>query len=160
MPKYTPAIEKLKVKKVVKSLLKNELNSAAVARERGTTRQNESKKARRAPVKKNLIALANKMGLSDTRLIKKHKQLLDAKKLQTCDIYIQDNNGVMKMNKNSNDFIEVDDNQAQGNALKLAYQIKGHLKENVVVETKTILTAEKKEEILAGIRAAVNAGLI
>lgn len=50
MPKYTPGREKIAVKEVAKSFIENNLNSAAVARLRGTTPQNESKKIRRKVV--------------------------------------------------------------------------------------------------------------
>lgn len=74
--------------------------------------------------------LMDKKGLSDDVLLEKHKQLLESKKLQTCDIYIKDENGKLVINKNSNDFIEVEDNQAQLGALKLAYQVKERLTNN------------------------------
>lgn len=80
MPKYTYKVEKLKAEQVSKNLLENGLNAAAVARQRGTSRQNEAKKARRKPVqdclqkfltskelKKTLIEVAIS-GMKATRL--------------------------------------------------------------------------------------------
>jgi hypothetical protein len=51
MPEYTKKREILGASQVAKSLLENDLNAAAVARQRGTTRQNENKKARSKPVR-------------------------------------------------------------------------------------------------------------
>ena len=59
MPKYTLEREKIEVEQVAKSLLENGLNSAAVARLRGTTRQNESKKARQKSVQDCIKSFLN-----------------------------------------------------------------------------------------------------
>ena len=144
MPKYKASTAKLKAKKLVKAYSKAGFNQSRLAKREGVSQAAIHDRLSKAPVQKTLIALANKMGLSDRRLVKKHNQLLDAKRTQSCDVYIQNENGKYKVNENSNDFIEVDDNQAQANALKLAYQIKGHLKDNIDQSQHIHLTIEEK----------------
>lgn len=74
--------------------------------------------------------LKEKAGLSDDKLLDKHKQLLEAKRLHACDVHIKKGeSGKYEINENSNDFIEVEDNQVQLGALKLGYQINGRIKE-------------------------------
>ena len=83
--------------------------------------------------------LMDKMGLTVEEDIEDLKRLRRAKRLHVCDIYIKDDNGKLKINKNSNDFIEVDDNPTQLKALELTLKLKGHLKEkdrgNVIQQT-------------------------
>lgn len=57
MPKYKKSTERLKAKQVAKSFLKHNLNVSAVAQERGTSRQNESKLLRRKPVRDALTRM-------------------------------------------------------------------------------------------------------
>jgi len=78
--------------------------------------------------------LMEKMGLTEEEDIKDLKRLRKAKKLHACDIFIRDDNGKLKVNKNSNDFIEIDDNQAQLKALELTQKMKGRLKDGIVVD--------------------------
>lgn len=106
-------------------------------------------------------ALKKKFGLTDEFLLKKHLQLINAKRNQACDVYIKkDADGKYVVNENSNDFIEVEDNQVQVQALKLAYEINGKIKPKIDQSTHLHLTVEKREEIVAGIRDAVKAGLV
>jgi phage terminase small subunit len=71
--------------------------------------------------------IKKKNGLTDEFLLQKHMQLINAKRFQSCDVYVSKENGGYKINENSNDLIEVDDNQVQVQALKLAYEINGKL---------------------------------
>jgi len=74
--------------------------------------------------------LMDKMGLDTEEDIKDLIRLRKAKRLQSCDVYVQkDENGEYKINENSNDFMEVDDNNAQLKALELTCKLKGRLKE-------------------------------
>jgi hypothetical protein len=63
--------------------------------------------------------------LDDNRFCKKLDQLLEAKKIQSCNLLVKKDpdSGEMTVNENSNDFIEVDDNYAQTQALKILGQL-------------------------------------
>src|SRR3990167_5354636 len=105
----------------------------------------------------NSIATENlsKLGLTLTDLMNRHpdlsniddlndlQRLSHAKKFQDCDVFIKDENGKLKINKNSNDFIEVDDNQTQSKILELRLKLKGHLRNenqtNIQVNLQTVL---------------------
>lgn len=71
-------------------------------------------------------------GMSDEDDLNHLVRLKTAQKIHACDIHIKkDGKSGYKINKNSNDFIEVDDNNVQLSAVKLSVQLKGHLKEKV-----------------------------
>ena len=75
-----------------------------------------------------IAEIKRKNGLTDEFLLKKHMQLINAQKSQVCDVYVrQEADGTYKVEENKNSFIEVDDNQVQVQALKLAYDINGKL---------------------------------
>lgn len=80
-----------------------------------------------AKLKITMPELLARMGLTDEEDAKDLKRLRKAQKLQVCDIYVTDNNGKPKLNRNSNDFIEVNDNQTQLKALELTNKLKGRL---------------------------------
>jgi phage terminase small subunit len=88
--------------------------------------------------------LKKKAGLTDEFLLKKHIQLINAKKFQSCDVYVSQEGGKYKVNENSNDFIEVDDNQVQIQALKLAYEINGKLIKKIEHSGEVKLTQEER----------------
>ena len=75
-------------------------------------------------------------GLTDDLLLTKHKQLLEAKRVQSCQIFVTKENGKVVLNKNSDDFIEIEDNPVQLGALKLAYQINNKLNNVLVDQSK------------------------
>lgn len=77
------------------------------------------------------LDLIERMGLTNEEDVADLKRLRKAKRLHACDVMIHDENGQLKVNKNSNDWIEVDDNQSQLKALELTLKLKGHLKEKV-----------------------------
>lgn len=77
--------------------------------------------------------IKKKNGLTEELLLQKHLQLLNAKRTQSCDVHIKNENGKWVANENSNDFIEVDDNNVQLGALKLAYELEGKLKQKLEV---------------------------
>lgn len=71
-------------------------------------------------------------GMSDEDDLNHLVKLKNAQRIQTCDIYVKKGKGSgYKINKNSNDFIEVDDNKTQLGALNLSLKLKGHLKDKV-----------------------------
>ena len=79
----------------------------------------------------SLPDLMDSMGLTDEEDVKDLQRLRKAQKLQTCDIYVKKEDGKVTINKNSNDFIEVDDNAIQIKALELSLRLKGRLKDKV-----------------------------
>jgi hypothetical protein len=120
---------------------------------------NASEAARKAGYKKDVSGRENlqnptilaaierikeKNGLTEERLLEKHVQLLDAKRIQACDVYVKNANGRWVVNKNSNDFIEVDDFNVQLGALKLAYDINGKLKQKVKHSDEITLTNDER----------------
>lgn len=74
--------------------------------------------------------LMEKTGLGIEEDIEDLKRLSKSKRPISADIFIRDENGELKVNKNSNDWVEVDDNHAQLKALELRLKLKGKLKEN------------------------------
>ena len=95
MPKYTPAIEELKAKKVSNSLLENGLNAAQVARLRGTSRQNEAKKARSKPVRDCLAKFLDSPKLKE-KLVEVGMEGLNAEKPLGATILLQKDGEIMK----------------------------------------------------------------
>ena len=68
-----------------------------------------------------------RMGLSDEQDVADLIRLRNAKKVQSCDLFVKDENGKLTINKNSNDFIEVDDNATQLKALELTMKLKNRI---------------------------------
>lgn len=75
MPRYSPKREELEAQRLSKDFLKNGANGAEVARQRGTTRQNENMKLRRKPVQDKLQKLIDKY-IPDDLVLKQHSALL------------------------------------------------------------------------------------
>ena len=130
MPNYTKEEKENRAKLLVKSCLDKGLNQSAVAREKGISQQAINQRMHKPAVRSALQEAFRKIGISTRYKAKKFKELLEQKKLQDCDIFIKDENGKLKVNKNSNDFIEVEDGNVRLGALKLLCQVEGDLKEN------------------------------
>lgn len=108
-----------------------------------------------------LEKLKEKAGLTDEYLLQKHKELLEAQKLHSCNIFVKkDKAGKYVINKNSDDFIEVPDSNVQLGALKLAFQLNGKLKDretdpsgagtNIIIvrpDSKETTKVRKREDI-------------
>ena len=99
--------------------------------------------------------IKEKNGLTEDRLLQKHMQLLDAKRTQACDVYVKNKNGKWVVNENSNDFIEVDDNNVQLGALRLAYEINGKLKNKTEHSLEITITKEEVDARVSRIREAL-----
>ena len=84
--------------------------------------------------------LMARFGLSDEEDVRDLARLRKAKRLQSCDVYVKEEDGEFKINENSNDFIEVEDNKVQLDALKLSLQLKGALVDKVKHEGEIGLT--------------------
>ena len=78
MPKYTPGVERIRARQVSKSFIKSGMNASAIARQRGTTPQNEAKKIRRQPVQDALQEYINSPKLK-AKLIAVSNEGLSAK---------------------------------------------------------------------------------
>jgi len=93
--------------------------------------------------------------LTHQRVADKINKLLDAKKIQTCDVYVkQDRNGKWKVNRNSNDFIEVDDNQAQQKALDTLIKVQRIIENNQNSEDDENKSESFEETFIKMIREA------
>lgn len=130
MPKLKTETAKFRALNLTKSLLANHLNQSAVARQEGVTKSAINQRMQHLPVRTPLQAAFRRVGISTRYKAKKFKELLEAKKLQDCDVFIKDENGKLKVNRNSNDFIEVEDNNTRITTLRLLCQVEGDLKEN------------------------------
>jgi len=90
--------------------------------------------------------------LTDIDDLKDLRRLSHAKKIQDCDIFVKGEDGKLRINKNSNDFIEVDDNQVQAKILELRLKLKGHLHTDTHIDqsqhlTVTMTEMEKSERL-------------
>jgi hypothetical protein len=122
--------------------------------------------------KRTMAEQFDAVGLTDTRIAEEiTNHALGAVKIQSADVYVQNENGRWVVNENSNDFIEVDDNQTRLRALELASKMKKHLVESkngngnggdqivsiVVKLDSQEATAEDVERIANGITVQTNA---
>ena len=131
MPAPTIEKRKARAKLVVKSCFNNRFNQSDVARELGVTQQAISKQFTHNPfVQTELQKALRQVGLSTKYRAKKFKKLLEAKRFQSCDVYVQNDDGKYKINENSNDFIEIDDNITQLGTLRLLCQVENDIKES------------------------------
>ena len=96
-----------------------------------------------------------RMGLTDEEDVADLIRLRKAQKVQRCDVYLKNVDGKMVINKNSNDFIDVDDNQTQLKALEMTLKLKSKFpKDKVEVSGNITMTPEqlaKGKEILTKI---------
>ena len=130
MPRLKPITEKLKAIILTKPYIQNGLNQSALARERGVSRATINEQVHKPAVRSALQEAFRKIGISTRYKAKKFKELLEAKRPIACDVFIRNENGKLKVNKNSNDWIEVEDNNARVATLRLLSQVEGDLKEN------------------------------
>lgn len=100
----------------------------------------------------SLIDMMNQtQGLTDEDDIKDLARLRKCKRPIAADVFIRNEDGELKVNKSSNDWIEVDDNQSQIKTLELCLKLKGKLKEdskgngNGHGETTIIIIRDGKE---------------
>lgn len=79
--------------------------------------------------KVSIAEALDKVGLTDDVIASEVARIaMGAKKVQGCDVYIEDDNGKWVVNQNSSDFIDVDDEKTRLEALKLASVLKKHIK--------------------------------
>jgi len=131
MPKYFTDTRKARAKLVARSCVKHSFKQSAVAKELGVTHQAISKQVNHNPIVRTELQKAlRQVGLSTKYRAKKFKKLLEAKRFQSCDVYVQNDDGKYKINENSNDFIEIDDNITQLGTLRLLCQVENDIKEN------------------------------
>ena len=71
--------------------------------------------------------LLDKNGLTDQKIIDKLNQLIDAKRVQSCNILIKKEDGKVIPQENPNDFIEVEDNHVQADMVKFLCKLKERL---------------------------------
>ena len=131
MPKYKPETEKVKAEINAKQYIASGFNQTEMANRLGRNPSTICRNVDRLPVRNALQQAFRKIGISTRYKAKKFKELLEAKKIQDCDIFVKDENGKLKVNRNSNDFIEVEDNTTRVATLRLLCQVEGDVdKEN------------------------------
>ena len=130
MPKLKIITEKQRAQNLLKPLFRNNLNQSATARELGVSQATINEKYHRPIVQSALQQAFRKVGISTRYKAKKFKELLESKRPIACDVFIRNKNGKLKVNKNSNDWIEVEDNNARVSTLRLLCQVQGDIKEN------------------------------
>ena len=129
----------LKQTKFIKYYFENGGNATQAARQAGYKGNDQTlcvvggENLRKPFILAAIEEIKKKNGLTEELLLQKHLQLLNAKRTQSCDVHIKNENGKWVANENSNDFIEVDDNNVQLGALKLAYELEGKLKQKLEV---------------------------
>src|SRR3990167_1782040 len=121
-------LQELKAVRVSKAVIESNGNLAVAAKKLGVARQSVRNQIHKPAVQKTIINLLNKAGATDNKIAAKLVALMNAKKFQSCDVYVKEGkDGKYEINENSNDFIEVDDNQAQLKAVELVLKTKRHL---------------------------------
>jgi len=88
-----------------------------ILEEAGYSKQTARTQQKKTIEQKGTQEALKEVGIDKGRLSKKFNVLLDAKKIQYCDIHVTNENGELKVNK-SNDFIEVEDYNIQLQAAK------------------------------------------
>jgi hypothetical protein len=114
MPKIGPELKKIRAEELSNIVIKHKGNLASAARELGVSRQNVRQNINTPEVKKTLAEKCDKYKLTDSRILKKLDVLMDATTM------VSGGKGMPP--------IEVEDNTAQLNTVKVVLQIKGHLK--------------------------------
>lgn len=143
----------LKQERFVKEIVKDG-NGARAAREAGyskkSAKQIASENFTKPYIRRSIQEELDRIGITDAFLAKYLKKKLTAKKLQDCDVFIKNENGKYKINKNSNDFIEVDDNTNQLRACENILKLKKHLNnsESTISSEITINVWDKAIQIL------------
>ena len=82
-------------------------------------------------IESDMRNVAERQGLTDRALVAFAIKGMQATRLQTCDIYVKDENGKLKINKNSNDFIEVPDWAARHRFFNTICELSGRLKTQI-----------------------------
>ena len=143
-------LQELKKKKLCKAVIESGGNLTQAAKKLGITQQSVSKQIHKPAVQQTIIAILNKAGATDNKIATKLVKLMDAKKLQACDVYVKEGeDGKYEINENSNDFIEVDDNQAQLKAIELLLKTKRHLDSDVPIPTPQVQVNVGEIKIMA-----------
>ena len=100
-------------------------------------------------VNESIVLALEKAGLTDKYQSEEMYKLTQANKVISADIFIRDENGKLTVNKNSNDWIEIPDNQSRINAHKHISELKGRAKGDInittVINDRDKLTPEIEE---------------
>lgn len=115
MPKYRPETEKAKTKSLIKAYSKSGFNQSRLAEKEGVSQAAISQRLKRAPVKKTMAELLDRIGVTDSYLNKKIKEGIEAQRVvinETCDGE------------------KVPDMYARHKYIVTALELKGHIKHN------------------------------
>ena len=102
-------------------------------------------------VKVGIVDALERAGITGSYRANELFKLTQATKIQSCDVYVRNEDGKMVVNENSNDFIEVPDNATRLNAQKHISELLGDIKSKV--EHSGQVTFVKMETIMIGDRA-------
>ncbi len=112
MPRYRPETARIRAENLVKPLLANNLNEAAVARQQGVTRQAINQRLQRKPVQDALQRYINSPKLKK-KLIEVAQEGLSANKVISCNVIAPNGEGMKDANSMTKDFVDVPDHQAR-----------------------------------------------
>lgn len=129
MPKVSPETARAKAEPLIKSYTQHGFNQTKTARALGVSQPTISNRLKKPAAKDALTRALNRIGITTAYKSRKFKELLESKYLKDCDIFIKDENGTLKINKNSNDFIETEDNNTRLGTLRLLCQVQGDIKQ-------------------------------
>lgn len=105
--------------------------NAAIAAGYSVSMAKSHTKMLEAKVERDLRDVFEQKGLTDNALVEYALEALKAVKLQTCDIYVKDDNGKLQINKNSNDFIEIPDWHARHKFFATIMELTGRIKTKI-----------------------------
>lgn len=124
----------LKQKKAIRNAVENGGNISRAMREAGyskATAKNPDKLTDSSAFQQFL----DEQGLTDKALSKPIRRGLEAKKIQSCNVYVKkDKDGKYKINENSDDFIEVEDMPVQLRAAELGFKLRGRFTDKLEID--------------------------
>lgn len=128
MPKpRSDRIQKYKANRIAGMNRKNAAIAAGYSVSYALTHANKLEEA----IAKDLRDAFERQGLTDKKIVQYAMEGLFAMKLQACDIHVHTEDGKVKINKNSNDFIEVPDWHARHKFFNSINELCGRIKTQV-----------------------------
>lgn len=107
------------------------------ARKAGYSHNYASKQAKKLDEVVNMDYWLEKEGLTDAALAQHAREGLHANKVQSCDVYVQDKDGQLVANANSNDFIEVPDWHVRHKYYRTVLELMNRITKQPLIEQHT-----------------------
>ena len=131
MPRTAKESKHAKAKKLSKTVLESNCNYAEAGRRLGISKQAVAKAMKRPIFRKTFHELLEK-DIPDKVLVKKLKQLLEAQKPISCNVYLRNKDGEVVQMKDAGgctkDFVDIPDNNVQLKAAEFIAKAKGHVR--------------------------------